>query len=152
VKGATVVKRTLLVLTLLAMFGWTVFTAAMPGGTTLALAAPAQILCNRVYLPALFGGGGIPEVSPTGPVGVSAVAQTAECAGFPDFNGDGYADLVVGVPHKEVFDGVVNQVDAGIVQGRLWSAGRPKGRSRRGGGHRPDLAPGAGRRNGACRR
>jgi hypothetical protein len=116
VKGATVVKRTLLILTLLAMFGWTVFTAAMPGATMLALAAPAQIFCNRVYLPALFSGGGAPEVLPTGPVGVSAVTQTAECAGFPDFNGDGYADMVVGVPHKEVFDGVVNQVDAGIVQ------------------------------------
>lgn len=90
----------------------TVPVAAAPGD-----GSPA--LCDQVFLPALTmgasGASAAPVVAPE-PEAALAGAQTAECTGFPDFNGDGYADLAIGVPHKEVFDGVINQIDAGIVQ------------------------------------
>lgn len=78
------------------------------------LAGLAPVYCNRNYLPLFFSPGGGAALQQAAPVAAQEVAAT--CAGFPDFNGDGYADLAVGVPNKEVFDGVVNQIDAGQVQ------------------------------------
>ena len=75
-----------------------------------ATAAPLAdgTLCHRVYLPlTLGGGGGVPAPAPQ--------PFAAECQGFPDFNGDGYADLVIGVPNKEVHNGVSLQTDVGLV-------------------------------------
>jgi hypothetical protein len=40
-----------------------------------------------------------------------------ECAGFPDFNGDGYADLVIGAPRKGNFDTGIVQVVYGSAAG-----------------------------------
>ncbi|MEP7355723.1 MAG: FG-GAP repeat protein [Anaerolineales bacterium] len=84
-------------------------------------------LCFHVFLPLVFGGGGAAMALPAAP------ANSLPCAGFPDFNGDGYADLAIGVPRKEVFDGLVNVVDAGVVQviygslqGLNAAAGAPK--------------------------
>lgn len=104
----------------LAMVVVPLFLLANTGGGTVS-AAPGDdspALCNAVFLPALTmgsGGGGAaaPDAAEAAAV---AVAETATCDGFPDFNGDGYADLAIGVPHKELFNGVVTATDAGIVQ------------------------------------
>ncbi|VAW33198.1 putative integrin-like protein [hydrothermal vent metagenome] len=59
--------------------------------------------CSGIYLPSIIGdseaeiaffGQGIapPPLSPS----------YESCAGFPDFNGDGYADLAIGVPDEDV--------------------------------------------------
>ncbi len=108
-------KRMMVILSLFMILGWALWTAAMPGGTSVALAAPAYTLCNQVYVPVLWNGSG-GDAAPEIAAPEMTAATHAECDGFPDFNGDGYADMAVGVPHKEVFDGVVNQTDAGIVQ------------------------------------
>jgi hypothetical protein len=90
-------------------------------GPAAVFAAPddeSPALCNRVFLPALTGGaaGGNASAVEAAPAAALAITANAECDGFPDFNGDGYADLVIGVPHKEVFNGIVDATDAGIVQ------------------------------------
>ncbi len=41
----------------------------------------------------------------------------AACAGFPDFNGDGYGDLVIGAPRKGNFDTGIVQVVYGTAAG-----------------------------------
>lgn len=68
-------------------------------------------LCFRLELPIIIGGSGVggPIATPVDP------GHTYEpCDGFPDFNGDGYADLAIGVPDEDVTQGAV-YVDAGAV-------------------------------------
>jgi hypothetical protein len=80
-------------------------------------------LCNRLYLPVMGDGmnaGGAANsvaqladlVLPPGPDN-----RNPDCAGFPDFNGDGYADLVIGAPRKGNFDTGIVQVIYGSATG-----------------------------------
>lgn len=88
-----------------------------------AVAAPSalpQVLCNRLYLPAIINGAAVggTAVHPAdliAPPGLDM--RSAECAGFPDFNGDGYADLVIGAPRKGNFDTGIVQVVYGSAAG-----------------------------------
>lgn len=100
------------------------------------IAAPqgaTPILCQRVYLPAIINGagGGETGVASQSIAAANAPAATPECAGFPDFNGDGHADLVVGVPRKGSFDtGIVQVVygsgtglnagDGAVIDDQVW--------------------------------
>lgn len=88
-----------------------------------AVAAPSalpQVLCNRLYLPTIINGAAVggTAVHPADlitPPGLDM--RSAECAGFPDFNGDGYADLVIGAPRKGNFDTGIVQVVYGAATG-----------------------------------
>jgi hypothetical protein len=76
-----------------------------------AAAAPLAVTyCNRLFLPMVIGSNDGPPVD----LGVFQPAN-GPCEGSPDFNGDGYADLALGVPRKEVSNGIVTQTDVGIV-------------------------------------
>lgn len=68
--------------------------------------------CHRLFLPLVVRGS---DASAPTAAAAAPLAHNALCAGAPDFNGDGYADLAIGVPNKEVSNGVVNQVDVGLV-------------------------------------
>ncbi|MDJ0756677.1 MAG: FG-GAP repeat protein [Ardenticatenaceae bacterium] len=67
-------------------------------------------LCEKVYLPYVSGGSG-PEVIST-PTNQGAVS----CQHFADFDGDGFDDLVIGVPWEEI-DGVINAGALNILRG-----------------------------------
>ncbi len=95
----------LLPIPFLVNLGGTPAVSAAEGGSILAL-------CNRTFLPLVTGGMGASDVASA--AGVQA--QNSQCDGFPDFNGDGYADLAIGVPTYDVFFNGVTYVDAGIVQ------------------------------------
>lgn len=86
--------------------------AAALGSVRPAAAAPLAE-CYSVWLPFVMGSGE-PAASEATAAAVNAACATAEV--FPDFNADGFADLAIGVSHREIFDGVVNQPDAGLVQ------------------------------------
>lgn len=76
--------------------------------------ALTPVLCNRLYLPNLLSGGAADQADIIIPP--SSTAVTPDCAGFPDFNGDGYADLAIGAPRKGNFDtGIVQVVYGGAT-------------------------------------
>src|SRR5690606_41791725 len=105
VKFILVVLALLLPLLFLAHLGNSPAVSAAEGGSILAL-------CNRTFLPLVSGGMGASDVASA--AGVQA--QNSQCDGFPDFNGDGYADLAIGVPTYDVFFNGVSYLDADIVQ------------------------------------
>jgi hypothetical protein len=85
------------------------------GSASTAAAAPLSAptaSCHRLYLPLVMGGASAAAGS-AGPA--LAAAAPSGCTAFPDFNGDGYADLAIGVPNKTVSNGVTNQVNVGVV-------------------------------------
>jgi hypothetical protein len=92
-------------------------------------AAPQAVaggLCNRLYLPTILNAtnAGVTAVQPADliqPPGANN--SNPECAGFPDFNGDGYADLVIGAPRKGAFDTGIVQVVYGSGAGANAGAG-----------------------------
>ncbi|MCL4264538.1 MAG: integrin alpha [Anaerolineae bacterium] len=68
--------------------------------------------CFQVFLPLITEGS---AASPTTASSVNGRPDVcARPTAFPDFNGDGYADLVVGVPREDVTDGATYE-DAGAV-------------------------------------
>ena len=70
-------------------------------------------LCFNIYPPIIVAGEGGAPPEDTGAAG--AVPHTYEpCQGFPDFNGDGYADLAIGAPDEDVTQGAT-YVNAGAV-------------------------------------
>lgn len=89
------------------------------------MAAPlggiGQELCNRIYLPIIIGQSGAGSTAVVADNGIitppGATNKNPECAGFPDFNGDGYADLAIGAPHKGNFDTGIVQVVYGTGAG-----------------------------------
>ncbi len=87
-----------------------------PWQVGLVKAAPASAtppLCEKVYLPFVTNGGtGESTIIPGGPP--PAPVNDGCDADFADFNGDGYADLAIGVPDEDVTQGI-NYVDAGAV-------------------------------------
>lgn len=96
---------------------WLLLLALLPllagaEGSQMAKAAPAAlptVFCNRTYLPAVLYNVNANSITNV-PAAVQAI-HTPECDGFPDFNGDGYADLVIGAPRKGNFDtGIVHVV------------------------------------------
>ena len=67
---------------------------------------------NYIYLPAIIGGGGNVQAPTHEPNVMPAAPQSTEATNQPDFNGDGCADLAIGVP-QETLDSGGNQ---GLVQ------------------------------------
>jgi hypothetical protein len=109
---------TFLVLTLLFVF----VLAGSNNRSVPVQAAPLALsggLCNRLYLPSILNMSGIDStaVSPIGEITSLSNTGNPECAGFPDFNGDGYADLVIGAPRKGNFDTGIVQVVYGSAAG-----------------------------------
>lgn len=73
--------------------------------------------CFDIYLPMIISGGGAarPETSSGTNSAAAAQATPGFCdEPFPDFNGDGFADLVIGVPLEDV-PLSINYTDAGAV-------------------------------------
>jgi hypothetical protein len=117
-------KTTRIVLTLLTLPLLAGFILAGRGNAPAPVQAAPQALpgglCNRLYLPSVLSGAnaGAAAAQPADLI-VPPGAHTgnAECAGFPDFNGDGYADLVLGAPRKGNFDTGIVQVVYGSAAG-----------------------------------
>ena len=107
-------KKLLLISTLVTLLAASFMLPVQFGGAGAASAASqaAPVYCNRVFLPSVLGGGAGASAAVAAP---AAQVSNDLCDGFPDFNGDGYADLAIGVPQKEVSNGITNQVDVGIV-------------------------------------
>jgi hypothetical protein len=74
-----------------------------------------RVGCNRIYLPTIING--VDPISNANDMAAVFAQNTPECAGFPDFNGDGYADLVIGAPRKGNFDTGIVQVVYGSAVG-----------------------------------
>lgn len=108
-----------------------------PAAVEPVVAAPegaSPVLCQRVYLPAIISGvsAGETAVADSGIITPpNTPSPNAECDGFPDFNGDGYADLVIGAPRKGNFDtGIVQVVygsgtglnagDGAVIDDQVW--------------------------------
>lgn len=123
---------TVVFLALLPLLAFTNRTSTAAWGTAVPQALP-QVLCQRLYLPTILSAAsadGMAQVAngtvvqpadlilPPGPD-----LRNAQCDGFPDFNGDGYADLAVGVPHKGNFDTGIVQVVYGSAAGLNAGAG-----------------------------
>lgn len=73
--------------------------------------------CFTVFLPMIINGSG--SAKPESPDGIIIPPQPTgnECPtgdAFPDFNGDGYGDLAIGVPDEDVTQGLTYE-DAGAV-------------------------------------
>jgi hypothetical protein len=77
-------------------------------------AATPNNLCFTSFLPMITGGSGVPNNN--GGVPAELPHSYESCAGFPDFNGDGYADLAIGAPYENMTQGVSSYTKAGIVQ------------------------------------
>jgi hypothetical protein len=92
-------------------------TADAPAPTS-ALSLPGG-LCHRLYLPAVnnMTSGSAAAVQPNDLIQPPGATGNPDCAGFPDFNGDGYADLVIGAPRKGNFDTGIVQVVYGSAAG-----------------------------------
>ncbi|MCP4419036.1 MAG: hypothetical protein GY805_20660, partial [Chloroflexi bacterium] len=78
-------------------------------------AATANNLCFSIYLPIIIGGAGVAPPD-DGAVPVDLPHSYESCEGFPDFNGDGYADLAIGIPSEDITIEGLTFVDAGSVQ------------------------------------
>lgn len=77
--------------------------------------------CYDIFLPVIMGSGSLAQsdANTAAPAGLVAppTSPQAGCpdeAAFPDFNGDGYADLAIGVPNESVTQGATYD-DAGAV-------------------------------------
>lgn len=119
--------QSLFLLTLLAALAW---LAAAETTATAAPQALPTVYCNRTYLPTILNSANAGAISNV-PAAVTHT-HTPECAGFPDFNGDGYADLVLGSPRKGNFDtGIVQVVygkgtglnagEAAVIDDQVWA-------------------------------
>ncbi|MCB0017051.1 MAG: FG-GAP repeat protein [Anaerolineales bacterium] len=75
-------------------------------------AGPQLRLCNRQHLPIAVRQGPVAPPPTAQPVASTAVPLCPPV--FPDFNGDGYADLALGTPHEDVIQGDTF-VDAGAA-------------------------------------
>jgi hypothetical protein len=84
---------------------------ARPAAAAPRAAGGTETLCRRVYVPMVMGSSPSNEPVPLGPS-----FNPSECQGTPDFNGDGYADLAIGVPGRAVPNGAGLQAEAGVVQ------------------------------------
>lgn len=99
----------LLVVLLGLLFTWTQKPPPIAAGSQ-----AADNLCFNGFLPFVIGGNGeINEGNGGEPADVPHSYES--CAGFPDFNGDGYADLAIGVPYEDVTTQEMDYQDAGAV-------------------------------------
>jgi hypothetical protein len=135
VKEISVMKNVKLILIVLFLVMLPLLLVANQGGSPAASAAPVAVTaCYYQYLPAIVSGDGAAEMGTLGNSGELAIAEPMvgtqeggalraadEVCGpvsnnFPDFNGDGYADLAIGVPHKDIVVEEESLENAGIVQ------------------------------------
>jgi hypothetical protein len=109
-------KHTKLILAVLSLVMLSLLALANRSGLPAVSAAPPAGACYSLYLPAIVNSGevGVPDVglSRSGDM----VCGDGGSATFHDFNGDGYADLAIGVPNKDLIYEEELLDDAGIVQ------------------------------------
>jgi hypothetical protein len=102
-----------LLLALLAVLAWAGL-AGSPAADASPVAAGGA-LCHRSFIPMAFDGASGVVPPPSSPGLMNGVGQNDPCNAFPDFNGDGYADLAIGVPDEDVFGGIFTWNNAGAV-------------------------------------
>lgn len=110
-------KKTNFILIGLSLIFLSLLALATMSGSPAVSAAPPAVACYSLYLPAIMSSGGMngATIQEVGAPRSPQVACGTARAAFPDFNADGYADLVIGVANKELVIEEEILSNAGVV-------------------------------------